>query len=75
MNEPEEQLLAEQELARIQQLFATDPSALQVIAGLAAGFTPEEIRERHALSPTDYDSTRRRIRRVLLREGLRYEPA
>ena len=60
-----------QELALIEQLFADDARALQVILGLAEGRSPEEICANYAISKTDYDSTRKRIRRVLLREGLR----
>ncbi len=68
---PERQLMARQELARIEQLFADDPVARQVLAGLAEELSAEEIQARFCLSKTDYDSTRRRIRRLLLREGLR----
>jgi RNA polymerase sigma-70 factor (ECF subfamily) len=68
---PERSLIAQDELAAIDRLFADDGHALCVIAGLAEGRSPEEICKQHQLSKTDYDSTRRRIRRVLLREGLR----
>ena len=68
---PERRLIATQELALIDQLFADDTRALQVIRGLADGRSPEEICASYDLSKTDYDSTRKRIRRVLLREGLR----
>jgi DNA-directed RNA polymerase specialized sigma24 family protein len=68
---PERSLIAQDELAAIDRLFANDGQALCVIAGLAEGRSPEEICKEHQLSKTDYDSTRRRIRRVLLREGLR----
>ena len=63
--------MALDELAAIDRLFADDRQALQVIASLAEGKSPEEICKEHQLSKTDYDSTRKRIRRVLLREGLR----
>jgi len=72
--QPEERLAAQQELARIQNLFAGDRQALQVLEGLGAGFTAAEICVATAMSATDYDSTRKRIRRVMLREGLRSEP-
>jgi RNA polymerase sigma-70 factor (ECF subfamily) len=68
---PERSLIAQDELAAIDRLFADDNQALCVIAGLAEGRSPEEICKQHQLSKTDYDSTRKRIRRVLLREGLR----
>jgi RNA polymerase sigma-70 factor (ECF subfamily) len=67
----ERRLAAMQELEVIHQLFADDPQARQVIAGLAEEHSPEEICKRCAMSKTDYDSTRRRMRRLLLREGLR----
>jgi RNA polymerase sigma factor (sigma-70 family) len=68
---PERRLIATQELALIDQLFADDFPALQVILGLADGRSPEEICASYDMSKTEYDSTRKRIRRVLLREGLR----
>jgi DNA-directed RNA polymerase specialized sigma24 family protein len=68
--DPERSLMAVQELAEIHQLFADDPVALQIIAGLGEGLTPEQIRGAGGLSKTDYDSARRRMRRGLLREGL-----
>jgi DNA-directed RNA polymerase specialized sigma24 family protein len=67
----ERSLEAMQELAAICDLFAGDPQARQVICGLAEERSPEEICERGSMSKTDYDSTRKRMRRVLLREGLR----
>lgn len=60
-----------QELAVIYHLFADDPQACHIIAGLAEERSPEEICESCGMSKTDYDSTRRRMRRLLLREGLR----
>jgi DNA-directed RNA polymerase specialized sigma24 family protein len=69
--DPERSLVAMQELARIDQLFKDDTRALQVILGLADERSPEEICACYDMSKTDYDSTRKRIRRVLLREGLR----
>ncbi|HLG88727.1 MAG TPA: sigma-70 family RNA polymerase sigma factor [Alphaproteobacteria bacterium] len=68
--EPEERLAAVQALAAIDRLFAHDPQALQIIAGLGEGLTAERIREVYCMSKTDYDSTRKRMRRALLREGL-----
>lgn len=71
MPDPERRLIAIQELAAIDQLFEDDPSARQIIAGLAEGQSPDKIRASYGMSKTDYDSTRKRMRRVLLREGLR----
>ena len=71
---PEHALAAHQELAAIERLFADDPVATQIIAGLAAGLTAQEIRTACGLSKTDYDSARKRMRRALLREGLTCTP-
>ena len=67
----ERNLIAVQELTALDRLFADDPRAQCILAGLAEGQSPEEICAENSLSKTDYDSTRKRIRRVLLREGLR----
>lgn len=70
--DPERGLIAMQQLAQIRRLFAGDHRALQILEGLFEGWSAEEIRARYGMSTTDYDSTRRRIRRTLLREGLRW---
>jgi len=70
--DPERSLMAMQQLSGIYHLFADDPRAQQIMEGLFEGWTPEEIRARYDMSKTDYDSTRRRMRRVLLREGLKW---
>jgi DNA-directed RNA polymerase specialized sigma24 family protein len=69
--DPERQAIAAQQLAEIEQLFADDGNARQMLAGLAEGRSPSEIRARTGLSKAEYESTRKRIRRALLREGLR----
>ena len=61
-----------QQLAEIDRLFADDRQAQQVIEGLFEGWSPEQIRARYDMSKTDYDSTRKRMRRALLREGLKW---
>jgi RNA polymerase sigma-70 factor (ECF subfamily) len=68
---PERTLIAIQALAALDALFADDPQVRWVIAGLYEGWSPEEICAKHGMSKTDYDSTRKRMRRVLIREGLR----
>lgn len=67
---PERNLASLQALAALDQLFAGDPAASQILAGLAAGLSANEIRETYGLSETDYDSTRKRMRRLLLRQGI-----
>jgi len=69
---PERSLIAMQLLTEIYRLFAEDPRALEVIEGLFEGLLPEQIRAKYDMSKTDYDSTRKRMRRALLREGLRW---
>ena len=68
--DPERWLIAAQQLEAIGMLFAHDPVALQIIAGLGEGLTAEEIRRALALSKTEYDSARKRMRRALIRAGL-----
>jgi DNA-directed RNA polymerase specialized sigma24 family protein len=68
--DPERSLAALQELEAIDRLFADDHVALLIITGLGDGLSAEEIRIGAGLSQTDYDSARRRMRRLLLREGL-----
>jgi RNA polymerase sigma-70 factor (ECF subfamily) len=71
--DPERSMIAWQEMARINRLFADDPVALQIVLGLAEGLSPDEIRKMSGICKTDYDSARRRMRRALLREGLTCE--
>ena len=68
--DPERQLAALQQLSALDRLFADDLPALEVLSGLGEGLTPEEIQKTYGLSRTDYESTRKRIRRALLRDGL-----
>lgn len=70
--DPERSLMAMQLLAEIYRLFAEDPRALRIIEGLFEGLSPEQIRASCDMSKTDYDSTRKRMRRALLKEGLRW---
>jgi DNA-directed RNA polymerase specialized sigma24 family protein len=66
----ERALLAREQIEAIEQLFAGDPVALGIIAGLAEGRSAAQIRATMRISKTDYDSARKRMRRALLREGL-----
>ena len=67
---PERVLAAAQALGAITGLFAQDPPALRIIAGLAEGMTATDIRLHYDMSEREYDSTRKRMRRALLRCGL-----
>jgi DNA-directed RNA polymerase specialized sigma24 family protein len=71
---PERALEARQQLTLIRMLFAADPAALKIIDGVSAGLSAEQIRRSSGLSKVEYDSTRRRMRRTVLREGLTCEP-
>jgi DNA-directed RNA polymerase specialized sigma24 family protein len=66
----ERALVAMEMVGALHQLFASDGTALRIIAGLENGFSAEEIRATHNLSTVEYDSARRRMRRALLRVGL-----
>jgi RNA polymerase sigma-70 factor (ECF subfamily) len=68
--DPERTLAAAQALAEVNRLFASDPCALKVIAGLAEGFTPGEICRTYGMTELEYDTTRKRMRRTLLRQDL-----
>ena len=68
--DPERALIATETLERVRLLFAEDALALCIIEGLAEGLEPEQVRARHGITRTDYDSARKRMRRCLLREGL-----
>jgi RNA polymerase sigma-70 factor (ECF subfamily) len=69
-SDPERTLAAAQALAEVNRLFAADPSALKVIAGLAEGLTPGEICRTYEMTELEYDTTRKRMRRKLLRHDL-----
>ena len=68
--DPERVLAACEAMAAIYRLFAGDGTALRIISGLEGGLSAEDIRAAHGLSPQQYDSARRRIRRALHRVGL-----
>lgn len=67
---PERVLAAAQALGAINGLFADDPAALKILTGLAEGMTATDIRLHYDMSEREYDSTRKRMRRALLRRGL-----
>jgi RNA polymerase sigma-70 factor (ECF subfamily) len=63
-------LAASEALAGLYRLFAGDGTALRIISGLADGLPAADIRAAYGLSPVEYDSARRRMRRALLRVGM-----
>src|SRR5262252_211555 len=68
--DPERAVGAAQSLAAINRLFAADPDALKIIAGLSDGLMAAEICRVYGMSEREYDTTRKRMRRALLRCGL-----
>jgi DNA-directed RNA polymerase specialized sigma24 family protein len=69
-DDPERACAARRLSSLIQRLFASDAAALKVITGLISGMRAEDIRRYYDLTAVEYDTTRRRIRRILLRRGL-----
>jgi RNA polymerase sigma-70 factor (ECF subfamily) len=69
--DPERSLLAQEELEAIGELFADDPVVTHIITALGDGLSAEEIRAKYGLTNTEYDSARKRMRRALLRDGIR----
>ena len=69
-DDPERACAAAEALAAILRLFASDKAALKVITGLISSKAADDIRRHYGLTAVEYDTTRRRIRRTLLRHGL-----
>jgi RNA polymerase sigma-70 factor (ECF subfamily) len=69
-DDPERASAAAEALAAVQRLFASDEAALKVITGLISGMAADDIRRHYGLTAVEYDTTRRRMRRTLLRHGL-----
>jgi RNA polymerase sigma-70 factor (ECF subfamily) len=61
-------LAAADVLANVYRLFEGDPLAIKIIAGMSDGLTAREICKAYGISELDYDTTRRRMRRTLLRQ-------
>ncbi len=73
--DPERVLAAGQALAAVYRLFADDPPALRIIAGLADGLMANEICRAYGMSECEYDTARKRMRRAILRSGLAWSPS
>src|SRR5260370_3844922 len=69
---PERVVAAAQGLAAIARLFAGDPLARKIVAGLAEGITPTEICKFYGMTEPQYSSTRKRRGRALNRCGLEW---
>jgi DNA-directed RNA polymerase specialized sigma24 family protein len=68
--DPEQSLIALEQLDAIERLFAGDAVVLGIVEGLAKGHSPARIRDLLSISKTAYDSARKRLRRATLKEGL-----
>ena len=68
-DEPERACAAAEALAAIQRLLVSD-AALKVITGMISGMGAEEIRCHCDMTAVEYDTTRRRMLRTILRHGL-----
>lgn len=64
---PEREVVARRTLHDIELLFQNDSEATTILRGLAEGSTPEQIQTSGSLTPTQYASAQRRIRRKLAR--------
>jgi DNA-directed RNA polymerase specialized sigma24 family protein len=65
--DPERVVVAAEALTNVYRLFEGDPLALKIIAGMADGLAAKDICKAYEISELDYDTTRRRMRRTLLR--------
>jgi DNA-directed RNA polymerase specialized sigma24 family protein len=69
----EEQLIVKEELedaihevSKIRDSMSSDAAAITVLDGILREMTPQEIREAHGLSASQFDAARHRVRRRLL---------
>ena len=65
---PEREVIARRTLSEIEALFVNDAEAHQVLFGLAQGLAPAEIQTDSGMSPIQYASAQKRIRRSLARQ-------
>jgi RNA polymerase sigma-70 factor (ECF subfamily) len=65
---PEREVLAESTLRDVMTTFHADAQATAILEGLAQGESPTDIQRCVGMTPTQYASTQRRIRRVLARK-------
>lgn len=64
---PEREVIARKTLSDIETLFRDDNEASAILRGFADGATPEQIQSSASLTPTQYASAQKRIRRRLAR--------
>lgn len=64
---PEREVIASKTLNDIETLFHSDYEASAILHGFAEGATPEQIQSSASLTPTQYASAQKRIRRRLAR--------
>jgi len=64
---PQREVLAERALSDVMTLFRADKQATAILEGLAEGDSPRGIQHRAGMTPIQYASAQRRIRRALAR--------
>lgn len=64
---PEREVLAERTVQDVMAIFRADRQATAILEGLAEGDTPADIQRRAGMTPIQYASAQRRIRRTLAR--------
>lgn len=64
---PEREVLAERAVGDVMRIFHTDAQATAILEGLAEGESPADIQRRARMTPIQYASAQRRIRRTLAR--------
>jgi DNA-directed RNA polymerase specialized sigma24 family protein len=64
---PQREVLAERALRDVVAIFRADKQATAILEGLAEGHAPADIQRRGSMTPIQYASAQRRIRRALAR--------
>ena len=64
---PQREVFAERALRDVMTIFRADKQATAILEGLAEGDAPADIQRRAGMTPIQYASAQRRIRRVLTR--------
>ena len=67
---PEERLVMQERLEEIEDMFAEDEHGFAVILARTEGLSPAEAQEQFEMTPTEYASAMKRVRRAFLKSGL-----
>ncbi|WP_146172536.1 sigma-70 family RNA polymerase sigma factor [Mesorhizobium helmanticense] len=65
--DPERSAIARDLVEHLERLVADDPVLSGIVAGIGEGLDPTDIQARVGLSATEYNSARRRLRRLITR--------